>query len=691
MVRSFTRFMTLAALLLLATVSQAQTINLNDLKIVSKANITTNQAARNFLSDCTVTGNIADAITALGYSDSEFAGAIGTAVYVNQYDATTEASTGVLTNEYNTDNGWWFVEAFDSETGTETGELVAVGSDAEAVTAYITDLNYQDGKFTFTFGQDAGKLSAGKTYKSILYVVKGNDAAEITVTVNTISAATLNLNSMEKVGEKNFESNIFYNSSYSYKKIDINADSLSTVLYGESDNIDNPALVLYAKQSEDGTLTDNATGNNGGYWMSKDGYACGWGSSSVIFCEPEVEGDLSVLHAGIYPDYSIKNTSVSSSVYIVGSGNTYYQVNLKLNVLTAPTVPQCETVDSLNLVMEIVPDKSQAKSTAVVLTQDDYMKDAIDLNIEHITELLGTSTPAFTCKSINPQTGAVLSYSSAYNTKIPSSAGLLMMDLTNFGNADVTHVAAPFNPLPVLTKAYAVGYEDGKLSFWQQPSDREVGDYYQNEFYLTNTDEAKKIVISMTVVYVEELNPKADIVAETNVILPKNNGNGDYASTQYSIEDIASAIGAENSISEITWMAYNKLGQLIATGYDDTYGYSLDSEGKMAETDSAYVFSVGYTDGAFHSFVAQETEGECKTSIVAAYNGKGYKINVTIGDRDDADVNCDGIVDTQDVIREYQQILNTQGDSINPYFDVNKDGKIDTQDILTIYEAMKKK
>ena len=683
--------MTLAALLLLATVSQAQTINLNDLKIVSKANITTNQAARNFLSDCTVTGNIADAITALGYSDSEFAGAIGTAVYVNQYDATTEASTGVLTNEYNTDNGWWFVEAFDSETGTETGELVAVGSDAEAVTAYITDLNYQDGKFTFTFGQDAGKLSAGKTYKAILYVVKGNDAAEITVTVNTVSAATLNLNSMEKVGEKNFESNIFYNSSYSYKKIDINADSLSAVLYSESDNIDNPALVLYAKQSEDGTLTDNATGYNGGYWMSKDGYACEWGSSSVIFCEPEVEGDLSVLHVGIYPDYSIKNTSVSSSVYIVGSGNTYYQVNLKLNVQTEPTIPECETIDSVSLVLEIVPDKSKDASADFELTQNDNMIDAFDLN--YLAEELGTSTPGFGCKSMNPKTGTVLTYMTARSSKVPSSAGYLMTDAKPMVQVEsMEHVATTFTVIPgMTTTAYAIGFDNNKLNFWQQPSAREVGDYYQNEFYLTNTDEAKKIVISMTVVYVEELNPKADIVAETNVILPKNNGNGDYASTQYSIEDIASAIDAGNSISEITWMAYNKLGQLLATGYDDTYGYSLDSEGKIAETDSAYVFSVGYTDGAFHSFVAQETEGECKTSIVAAYNGKGYKINVTIGDRDDADVNCDGIVDTQDVIREYQQILNTQGDSINPYFDVNKDGNIDTQDILTIYEDMKKK
>ncbi len=690
MLRSFTRFMTLAALLLLATVSQAQTINLNDLKIVSKVNITTNQAVRNFMSDCTVTGDIADAITALGYSDSEFAGVIGSAVYVNQYDAAAEASTGVLTKEYNTENGWWFVESFDSETGTETGELVAVGSDYETVTAYITNLNYQNGKFTFTFGQEAGKLSAGKTYKAMLYVVKGSDAAEITVTVNTQSAAVLNLNNMEKVGEKNFESNIFYNSSYSYKKIDINVDSLSAVLYGESDNIDNPALVLYAKQSEDGTLTDNATGNNGGFWINTDGYACDWGNSSVIFCEPEVEGDMSVLHTGIYPDYSLKNSSISSSVYIVGSGNTYYQVNLKLNVLSEPTIPECETIDSISLVMEIVPDKSKDASAEFELTQNDNMIDAFDLN--YLAEELGTSTPGFGCKSMNPRTGTVLTYMTARSSMVPSSAGYLMTYAKAMVQVEsMEHVATTFTVIPgMTTTAYAIGFDNNKLNFWQQPSAREAGDYYQNEFYLTNTDEAKKIVINMTVVYVEELNPKVDIVAETNVILPKNNGNGDYASTEYSIADIASAIGAEDSISEITWMAYNKLGQLLTSGYDDTYGYSLDSEGKIAETDSAYVFSVGYVDGSFHSFVANETEGECKTSIVAAFNGKGYKINITLGEKNNADVNSDGIVDTQDVISEYKQILNTVGDDINPYFDVNKDNKIDTHDILIIYETMKK-
>ncbi|MBO4564184.1 MAG: autotransporter-associated beta strand repeat-containing protein [Bacteroidaceae bacterium] len=51
------------------------------------------------------------------------------------------------------------------------------------------------------------------------------------------------------------------------------------------------------------------------------------------------------------------------------------------------------------------------------------------------------------------------------------------------------------------------------------------------------------------------------------------------------------------------------------------------------------------------------------------------------------DVNSDGIIDTQDVLRVYEQILSSAYDEA---CDVNGDGVIDTQDVLCIYEAIRK-
>ncbi len=673
--------MALATLLLVALASQAQTIKLSDLKIVSKAEITTTQAVRKYQSEGEVKVNIAEAAATLGYSAGDVTGAL----YMNQYDTETEAASGVLTNTYSTEGGWLLAEAYDTGKGEETGELVAVGNGNSKASAYIYDFECEGGNLYFTFGQFGGQLVAGKTYTAILYLVKGTDAAEVTVKVNTKDLSTLKLGDMTKLGEINFESDIYYSSSYAYKTISIDTDSLEKMLIDGTDGVDNSELVLYAMQSEDGTLTDNGQAKYGGFWIDTQSYSCGWGKGSVLFCEPEKAGDLNILHAGIYPDYGLRNTSVSGTVYIVGSGKSYYQLNVKLNVLPQPTVPQCETVDSINVVMEIVPDKSQDKTTAVALTQADYMKEAVDLNLEHITQLLGTDAPVFYCKSLNPTTGALLQYSNVHTTAFKSSAGFLMMDLTFFKNPAMTHVAAPFNPLPQLTKAYGIGYDDGKLSFWQQPSDREVGDYYQNDFYLVNIDQAKKIAVNVTVVFVEERNPQVDIVANESVTLSRNNAKGSYAQDM-NIKHIAALIGAEENTDLIEWKAYNTLGQLLATNYDETTGFSLDKDGRIADDDSTYVFSAGYIDGAFHAVVDKDTESELKTVLVASFNGKGCKFTLTLSDKRIPDVNNDGMVDDQDVNVLYDYIKNYSDKEVNADLDVNEDGVVDTQDVIAAYQ-----
>ena len=50
------------------------------------------------------------------------------------------------------------------------------------------------------------------------------------------------------------------------------------------------------------------------------------------------------------------------------------------------------------------------------------------------------------------------------------------------------------------------------------------------------------------------------------------------------------------------------------------------------------------------------------------------------------DVNGDGAVDTQDVLKIYEYIQNATGQGTSPVEDVNGDGAVDTQDVLKIYE-----
>ena len=53
------------------------------------------------------------------------------------------------------------------------------------------------------------------------------------------------------------------------------------------------------------------------------------------------------------------------------------------------------------------------------------------------------------------------------------------------------------------------------------------------------------------------------------------------------------------------------------------------------------------------------------------------------------DVNQDGVVDTQDVLRIYDFMLAGKEPNAQTAEDVNGDGIVDTQDVLKIYEKMK--
>jgi hypothetical protein len=50
------------------------------------------------------------------------------------------------------------------------------------------------------------------------------------------------------------------------------------------------------------------------------------------------------------------------------------------------------------------------------------------------------------------------------------------------------------------------------------------------------------------------------------------------------------------------------------------------------------------------------------------------------------DVNGDGSVDTQDVLKIYEYIQNADGQDAASPADVNGDGSVDTQDVLKVYE-----
>ncbi len=566
-------------------------------------------------------------------------------IYTVEYDAGNDAAKDELSNETNnvddTAVGWWYVELYDEATDLPTGQCCSSPFYEGETNIYIRDYTLEDKKLILCVGHNKHGVTAGNTYTAPLFIVIDNSAVEIDVKVKIIDTdpSRLNVADNNVTGSLTANLEIHYNGSYKYQTVSLPVDSLLSLLpqdvpLSSQWYEDYYALTLYGLES-DGVLTDNSTANYGGFWFDVNGYVTEYSTSPSFFVEPDYYEGLNLLHVGIYPNYSAIGSTVSTTLYLWGQ--ELYAININLTILPQVTMNDCEKVETLNYTVEI--QTSTAGTGAYMQSED--MVDAIDLS-EIIESTMGLDGTTFVALSYIPGTG-YQTMSAAYQISVNSgienapNMGYQMMDLSYFvqqtGNDSFAHIAAPFNPLPILTAGYAIGYENGKLSFWQKDGTRKTGDYYTSKFVIFNTDEGKRIDLDITVVFVDQLNPKVDIVATQDLTLPKSDATGDdYATTAFDLSAVAEVLECNNT-DDIKWLAYNELGQLLGTfDYDDIYGYTFNAEGKLTKPESEQaVFSIGYIDGEFHTLVSNgEADTDYNATIVAYYEGKGYVFNITL-------------------------------------------------------------
>ena len=628
---------------LIANVANAENPKRSELTIVDKVEVKlTAKEARHINASQRVTVDLTDALSKLS------SGGLGMTLhkfFIAQYDSVTEGKLDELTAEYNYREGWWLAELFDETTGELSGECIADTINDPMM--YIRDIELDEKLLSLTVGQVASAMDPGDTYFALLYYINGGNAIEIKISLTITASETPKLADLTKVGESNADVSIFYNSVYNYRVINFNADSLYESIYSTLPVPDcigyeegkhwgeDMKLVLYGESAEN-ELTDNATAFYGGYWINTDGYVCEYSDEKhALFFEPDAEKGLNALHVGIYPNYSFVGTTLKGSFYLVGA-NSYYKLNVSLTVNPYPRFDECELVDSMTFAVEIVPMAAE-HTTDVNLVQDDYMIHAITFTQDQMEALLGEGTYEFCVENtLMSNDGEVIkNYNSAFSNAITRGKGYLMMN---------TYGLFPF---PMMTKAYGIGYEryfveedpesheghtEDSFNFWYQPGDAAVGDYYQNVFYLVNYESGKKIRLNINVVFVEKRNP-VEIVMETNITLPAHNAEGtDFAATPYDLSDVLEVLDCDDA-GKLTWVAYNNLYQLVKPAdYDEMYGFYFTLDGYLLpEEFTGALFSVGYTDGEFHSLVMNPlSESEYTTAIVATYNGKGYRFNIKV-------------------------------------------------------------
>ena len=113
-------------------------------------------------------------------------------------------------------------------------------------------------------------------------------------------------------------------------------------------------------------------------------------------------------------------------------------------------------------------------------------------------------------------------------------------------------------------------------------------------------------------------------------------------------------------------------------GHDGTlcvFTFSLD-EGELADNIRVVADSIVLSDASGRN-MASAVKVEC---MVQVYPESRFAVE---------DVNHDGVVDSQDVLRIYEWMRQSDGDDAGLQEDVNGDGIVDSQDVLCIYEKMR--
>jgi hypothetical protein len=226
--------------------------------------------------------------------------------------------------------------------------------------------------------------------------------------------------------------------------------------------------------------------------------------------------------AGIYAQGadSIESNVVINTSILYKYSDKYYEVKLEYTI--QPYGTEIEVVDpgvnpdsefdivaTLPITMQIIPSSNYyAGESEEVQKQMQY-----DLGIDKIKELIGEGSYEFygLKAPANAQVYPELTTSTGYTPNAGFNGGFWMgMPVEKLG---VEYVNTSFSS-NWGTNAYGIEWNlnEGVLGFDQIPDQRSLGDFYVSTFYWVNSSNNKAIKYELSVVYVDEIVPMAEVV-----------------------------------------------------------------------------------------------------------------------------------------------------------------------------------
>lgn len=430
-----------------------------------------------------------------------FAGRVLTQTVYHDGDSGEDLITDTLGVVVDMFDGWFGRYADNTSENVEAMLLQnAPKGWGAGCTYYLHAPALADGKFTLVYGQFPGTLQHGDKDYADVYIVYGEKAAKITLTVDVEPLADVPFSEMEQVSQIDITLSQSPTNDYSTSQFSIDVAAAAELLGVESAS----DVTLYPLKDDTSLYTGASTANNGGWWFNKAGFVCGWASGadgSYFFIEPAATGDYSAMNMGQMPDQCQVGDQVGTDLLLV-YGTKYVRYHVVLDIVEKPIVDDNE--------WEIVANRTvvvkQVANDGYVWSEQAGIIKSIDL-----TNLIETTAPVLYGEAIDEE-GAVTK-TDAYT--MGEKPGFWM---TSEGYATGWNNNSTWGMTSQVGTTGATGGDWG-FKCMQFPGSGVLGNSFQGTFYLVNLENNKCIKVTLVSQVVENVEEQ-EVIGEEDVVLP---------------------------------------------------------------------------------------------------------------------------------------------------------------------------
>ena len=509
--------------------------------------------------------------------------------------------------------GAWYGRYGNQVGDTDQIEYLAMNapqnwaSNSTTNTFYTQSITLAEGTYSIVSGQYPGVLKAGDTDFAYHYIIVGDKAARVKIVAQPYVRDTSgdpDTETYTKVGEQTIKISHekTVGGDYGQENFDVKDGDVITALLGE-ESIDEISLWILGAGTE---MVNQPDGDHGGQWMTQEGRKSNWGASTSAFFVGKSAADGNAVGGSPYELFMLQmpgstliqeGETYNFPIFLVSQTNgLYYQLNIEYTVAAPQAEPDETTcVATAELTMYIVPSA----------TTYPYDKEST-IDLDWIASKIGSDK--FTiCTDKWNATAEKLEMNSNKTLSDASIQGFWFGTTTyeDKENREVVDNAG------WGTNSFGMGFESGgRVTWWQYPGQRAVGDHFNANIYMLNKENGKYVQYYINVFYVETPPVEYEKVGEEDVIVVLTddhlNDDGWFADN-----DLASAFEAlDMDASEYDsgeWYAQTGSGVNQKIEVFEGSNCQFDGSGRYTTNADDFIFAVAYDASKKYFYVADVT------------------------------------------------------------------------------------